>query len=205
MLVSSSLSHRDWSLQNRLRTVLLRARLPVVHPTQSTSLPPKLPLRLVLPPIPTSFPLPPIVLCPALPFDKEQPRCQVSLHSSLKAPLARHSDRVNFCVHVPQLPSPPLQLLLAVFRSSPSPLGPSQPTLVFRSLLSHRTSITPGAGSYIYTNPLTPTSVASRTSSLIVEALVVEADEDEFACSDFDDPEFLEQLNAVLASQPSPN
>jgi len=79
--------------------------------------------------------------------------------------------------------------------------NPSTPT----NVASHRTSITPGAGSYIYTNPLTPTSVASRTSSLIVEALVVEADEDEFACSDFDDPEFLEQLNAVLASQPSPN
>jgi len=79
--------------------------------------------------------------------------------------------------------------------------NPSTPT----NVASHRTSITPGAGSYIYTNPLTPTSVASRTSSLIVEALIVEADEDEFACSDFDDPEFLEQLNAVLASQPSPN
>jgi hypothetical protein len=74
--------------------------------------------------------------------------------------------------------------------------NPSTPT----NVASHRTSITPGAGSYIYTNPLTPTSVASRSSSLIVEA-----DEDEFACSDFDDPEFLEQLDAVLASQPSPN
>jgi hypothetical protein len=65
---------------------------------------------------------------------------------------------------------------------------------------SYRTFFTPRVGSSIHTNPSTPTNVAShRTSSLIVEA-----DEDEYVCSDFEDPEFLEQLNVVLASHSSP-
>ena len=64
------MSHRDRSL--RLRTVPFPARLPVVQPTQSTSPPPKLAQRLALPPIPTSFPLPPIVLDLTLPFNRQQ-------------------------------------------------------------------------------------------------------------------------------------
>ena len=52
----------------------------------------------------------------------------------------------------------------------------------------------------IHTNPSTPTNAASgRTSSLVVEA-----DEEEYRCSDFEDPEFLAQLDVVLATHSSP-
>lgn len=101
--------------------------------------------------------------------------------------------------------------------------NPSTPT----NMASYRTSsLIVEAGSFIHTNPSTPTNVASRrASSLIVEAgssirtnpstptnvashhtssLVVEDGDDEYFCSDFEDPEFLQQLNVVLASHSSP-
>jgi hypothetical protein len=45
-----------------------------------------------------------------------------------------------------------------------------------------------------------PTNVAPhRTSSLIVEV-----DEDEYNCSDFEDSEFMAELNVILATHSSP-
>lgn len=65
---------------------------------------------------------------------------------------------------------------------------------------SASTRFGPAVGRSIHTNPSTPTNAASgRTSSLVVEV-----DEDEYVCSDFEDPEFLEQLDVVLATHSSP-
>ena len=64
------------------------------------------------------------------------------------------------------------------------------------------THVGSGVGSSISTNPSTPINVASHQTS----SLIVEADEDEYMCSDFDDdPEFLGLLDVVLATRSSLN